>query len=227
MNGWLPRSLLLLGLLGASAGCAADRGGDFAAGMTAMMQGDYAEAYCRWKPLADRGHVEAQYNLAWLYANGNGMRVSIERALEWWMKAADKGHADAQFAVALAYTTGEGMRPDLDEAVRWYLMAARQGHGDARDILVRLNGDPSVSLLDDHPELAREPWFGWSARVEGERINARGGPGTEHPVVAQLDQAAPLRVVGERGDWYMVILPPEADSRMAWVYKPLVRAVDG
>jgi TPR repeat protein len=227
MSGRLLRSVLLVGLLTGSAGCAADRGGDFEAGMAAMLNGDYAEAYCRWKPLAERGHVEAQYNLGWLYANGNGMRVSIERALEWWMKAAAQGYGDAQFAVALAYTTGEGMRPDLDEAVRWYLMAARQGHGDAREILLRLNGDPSVSLIEDHPELAREPWFGWTARVEGERINVRGGPGTEHPVVAQLEQATPVRVVGERGDWYMVILPAEAQSRMAWVYKPLVRAVDG
>jgi hypothetical protein len=227
MSGWLPRNLLLVGLLTGSAGCAADRGGNFEVGMAAMLKGDYAEAYCHWKPLADRGHVEAQYNLGWLYANGNGMRVSIKLALEWWMKAAAQGYGDAQFAVALAYTTGEGMRPDLDEAVRWYLIAARQGHVDAREILLRLNGDPSLSLIEDHPELAGEPWFGWTARVEGERINVRGGPGTEHPVVAQLEQATPLRVVGERGDWYMVILPVEAQSRMAWVYKPLVRAVDG
>lgn len=227
MSACLRGAVLALALFGSGAGCAADSGREFERGMQAMLQGDYAEAYCRWKPLAQRGHGDAQYNLAWLYANGNGMRVNMALALDWWMKAAAQGHADAQFAVALAYTTGEGMKADLGEAVRWYLMAARRGHPDARDILVRLNGDPAVPLLEQHPEIAREDWFGWTAQVSGERINARGGPGTEHPVVGQLEHDLRLRVIGERGDWYMVVLPPPQEGRVAWVYKGLLSAVDG
>lgn len=207
-------ALLLSGAVGAA--------GQFDLGMTALTEGNYAEAYCRWKPLAERGHADAQYHLGWLYANGNGMAVDVAAALAWWGKAARQGHGDAQFAIGLAHTTGEGMEQDLDEAIRWYLAAARQGHQDAREILVRLNGDPGVDLLRNHPEIADESWFGWPARVIGERINVRAGPGTGHEVVAQLQKDQEVRVIGRRGDWLMLILPPVQEGRTAWVYKTLV-----
>lgn len=212
----------------ATGGCGAgDTPPDFDQGMAALTSGNYAEAYCRWKPLAERGYAEAQYHLGWLHANGNGMVVDIQTALAWWRKAAAQGHADAQFAVALAYTTGEGITADLNEAVNWYLAAARRGHPDARDILIRLNGDPSVRLLENHPEVAGEDWFGWRVRVVGERINARDGPGTDHGVVAQLEQDSELRVIGSRGDWYMVVLPPVEDGKIAWIFKTLVSDTGG
>ena len=69
------------------------------------------EAYRRWKPLAERGYAEAQYNIGWLYANGNGLAVDIGQALDWWMKAAAGTCTDAQFAVGSGHTTGDGSRP--------------------------------------------------------------------------------------------------------------------
>ena len=114
------------------------------------------------------------------------------------------------------------MKKDLDEAVNWYLAAARQGHQDARDILVRLNGDPSIRLLERHPEVAREEWFGWQARVEGERINIREGPGTDHRIVGQLEKDTLVRVIGRRGDWYMVSRGQAQGGNVAWIHKSLV-----
>ena len=49
------------------------------------LDGDYAEAYCLWRPLAEQGYAEAQYHLGWLYANGNGLAVDIDRALGFWI----------------------------------------------------------------------------------------------------------------------------------------------
>ena len=203
--------------------------GDFERGMQALQAGNYAEAYCLWRPLADQGHAEAQYNVGWLYANGNGLAVDIERALAFWGAAAKQGHADAQFAVALAYTTGDGVDKDLDRALDWYLRAARQGHEDAREIMLRLNGDGAINVLERHPEVAREAWFGWQATVKGDRINVRGAPGTGHPIVAHLDKGSRVRVVGQRGDWYMVMLPAKSSAgggEPAWIYKNLLRRLD-
>ena len=73
----------------------------FDEGLQALLDGNYAEAYCRWKPIAAQGDVDAQYNLAWLYANGNGMTVDVDKALYWWEKAAETGHADAEFAMVI------------------------------------------------------------------------------------------------------------------------------
>jgi len=224
----LPPHLALCALLLATVVDAAGRvPPSFDTGMRALTKGDYAIAYCDWLPLAERGYADAQYHIGWLYANGNGLAVDIDQALTWWGRAAGQGHADAQFAVGLAYTTGEGMKKDLDEAVSWYLAAARQGHQDARDILVRLNGDASIDLLAEHPELAAEEWFGWPAKINRDRINLRNGPGTEHAVVTQLDKGTQLRVIGQRGDWLMVALAADGEQKVAWVYRALVSNADG
>ncbi|MCB1800487.1 MAG: SEL1-like repeat protein [Gammaproteobacteria bacterium] len=216
-------------LLLAGAARAGSQPAAFESGMQALMQGNYAEAYCQWRPLADQGYAEAQYHVGWLYANGNGLAVDLSRALEFWTAAAEQGHADAQFAVGLAYTTGDGVDRDLNRAVDWYLKAARLGHQDARDILLRLNGDRTVNLFEDHPELAYESWFGWGAEVRGERINVRGGPGTSHKIVASLDKGSEVRVVGRRGDWYMVVLPGDGGDgdRVAWIFGSLLSRTSG
>jgi len=205
----------------------AQRPTEFDTGMAALQRGDYAIAYCHWLPLADRGHAEAQYHVAWLYANGNGLAVDVEKALSWWERAARQGHTDAQFAVGLAYTTGEGVRKDLAEAITWYLKAARSGHADAREIILRLNGDASLDLLDSHPELMSEAWFGWEGRVVRDRINVRGGPGTEHPVITQLDRGVQVRIVGQRGEWWKVVLNDDNHRKPAWIFKQLVKKAGG
>ena len=224
------RTYALLGALLVSQSLYAQgRPAAFEQGMQALQAGNYAEAYCLWRPLADQGYAEAQYHLGWLYANGNGLAVDIGRALAFWGAAAKQGHADAQFAVALAYTTGEGMDKDLTQAVDWYLEAARQGHEDAREILLRLNGDGAVDVLERHPEVMHEDWFGWPARVRGKQINVRGGPGTNHPIVAHLDEGSRVRVVGHRGDWYRVVLPSASmvdGVGSVWIYRNLLRRLD-
>lgn len=215
-----PRALfaaaLVLGMLGAA------NAGPVEQGIEALVEGDYAEAYCLWKPLAERGDTEAQYHLGWLYANGNGLNVDIETAVDWWRRAADQGHADAQFAVALAFTTGEGLKRDMDEAVRWYVAAARQGHEDAQEILGRLVGDVGTDLIDEHPELLQEPWFGWRGLVTGDRINVRAEPSTQAEIVTQLEKGAEVRVLGRKDQWLLCQLPGGDAREPVWIYATLV-----
>jgi hypothetical protein len=225
-------SLCLLLSLGPLAATAGNTPTDFDIGMNAMLAGDFAEAYCRWKPLARAGNAEAQYNLGWLYANGNGMNMDMKKAFYWWKQAAAQGHADAQFALGLSYTTGEGVKRDLETAARWFYKAAKLGHLDARDSLLRLAGDIDLDLLNVLPQLANEPWFGWTGRVSGDHINVRDGPGTGHHIVAKLSKGQSVRVVGRRGKWLRVRLPEDkGDSaakhppRLAWVYHSLLKPI--
>ncbi len=223
MNTLTVRTLVVAALLcGGGLAIAESVPRAFDSGMLALADGDYAEAYCHWLPLAEQGYAEAQYHIGWLYANGNGLAVDIEQALTWWMRAAGQGHADAQFAVGLAHTTGEGLKKDLHEAVKWYLTAAHQGHRDARDIILQLNGDPSLNLLETHPEVAEETWFGWPGTINRDKINVRAGPGTRHKIVSKLEKGSEVRVVGRRGDWWMVVLPGAAKGEYAWIYKSLL-----
>lgn len=201
----------------------------FTAGMEALLEGNYAEAYCRWKPLAERGHAESQYNLGWLYANGNGLKVDMQQAIRWWEAAATQGHADAAFALGLDYITGEGVERDLDKAAHWLYQAAAAGHADAREVLLRLAGETgSDDLLRRLPHLMDEPWFGWPAEVVGNRINVRAGPGTSHKIVGKLHRGQRIRVVGQRGNWLRVRLPAVEESGhavIAWVYHSLLKRV--
>lgn len=195
-------------------------------GIEALIRGDYAEAYCLWKPEADRGNAEAQYNLGWLYANGNGLNVDVPAAVEWWRKAASQNHADAQFAVGLAFTTGEGIKRDMDEAVRWYVAAARQDHLDSQEILGRLIGNAGSKFIEQHPELLDEPWFGWIGRINSDRINVRAEASTQSEIVTKLDKGQQVRVVGRKGQWLLCLLPESLADRPVWIFANLVTAIE-
>ena len=39
---------------------------DFDKGLAAAQRGDYAAALQEWRPLAERGNVDAQFNLDWM-----------------------------------------------------------------------------------------------------------------------------------------------------------------
>ncbi len=65
------------------------------------------------------------------------------------------------------------------------------------------------------------------AVVQVERLNVRGGPGTDHPVVGQVSRGERLVVQARNpaGDWLQVRIPGPLEG-VGWVYGPLV-AVQG
>lgn len=215
--------LLLVGLTGCTQ---ASTETTFAEGLQALTRGNFAEAYCRWKPLADYGHAESQYNLGWLYANGNGMHVNILEAHRWWRAAANQNHADAQFSIGLSYTNGEGVEQDIQEATNWFLLAARQGHQDAQEILLRLSSDPRFDLISANPTLVKEPWFGKDGIILTEVANIRVAANTKAKIAARLPKDTQVRVVGQVGDWLRIILPESENNETAWVYRTLVKPIE-
>jgi len=189
--------------------------GQFEQGMESLKDGDFAEAYCIWRPLAKQGHIDASFHLGWLYANGNGLRVDITKAIYWWTQAAKQGHTDAMFALGLAYTTGEGIKKDLDLAVDWFLKAANSGHEDAREILkiqVRAGAKEIRSRLD---ELIQTPWLGQSVKVKVENANLRSGPGTESKLIGKIEKDATLLAINKQNGWFQVIKPD--DLSYCWI----------
>ncbi len=53
-----------------------------------------------------QGDAVAQYNLGWMYANGNGVPQDDAEAVKWYKKAAEQGDADAQFNLDIMYAVG-------------------------------------------------------------------------------------------------------------------------
>jgi len=102
------------------------RRGLAAAGGNGVPQ-DYAAAARDYLKAAEKGHMAAQYNLAWLYENGLGVKRDYKQAAAWYRKAADQGDPESQNNLGLLYASGQGVPRSDTEAVRWYLLAAAQG----------------------------------------------------------------------------------------------------
>ncbi|MEN8178898.1 MAG: SH3 domain-containing protein [Pseudomonadota bacterium] len=199
--------------------------GPFERGMTSLEQGNFAEAYCVWRPLAMRGHAEAAYHLGWLYANGNGLKVDISQAIHWWSQAASQGHTDAQFALGLTYTNGEGVKADPVKALDWYLQAANGGHQDAREMIRAKVMAGATEVQARLPELTAKDWLGRPIRVNVDKANLRSGPGTTFSQVGMAEKGSILKVIGERNEWYQ-ILGSENGTGFRWIAGWLTEPVE-
>ncbi len=93
---------------------------------------NYHQALALYLPLAEQGQMNAQFTLAWMYDNGEGVSQDKGQAVRWYRKAAEQGHADAQYNLGSLYTRGDGVNQDKGQAVHWYRKAAEQGDPDAQ-----------------------------------------------------------------------------------------------
>ena len=66
---------------------------DFGAGLEAYNAGNYEAALEEWRPLAEQGDAGAQYNLGFMYSNGEGVPQDYAEAAKWYRMAADPGAA--------------------------------------------------------------------------------------------------------------------------------------
>jgi hypothetical protein len=101
---------------------------DFEAGIAAARTGDYVTALREWRPLAEQGHRDAQFNLALLYENGFGVAKDGAQAAHWFRRAAEQEDRTAQAYLGEMYAKGLGVARDDVEAMRWYRNAAERGH---------------------------------------------------------------------------------------------------
>ena len=197
--------------------------GPFEEGMKSLKNGDFAEAYCLWRPLAMRGNADAAYHLGWLYANGNGLRVDGRKAVYWWTQAAQRGHTDAQFALGMAYTNGDGIKEDKSKAAEWFMRAAEAGNADARELIREMVRVGAEEIRPWLAKLVQQPWLGQRVRVKVEGANLRAGPGRDKPLLGRVKKGARLIVLDRHGRWCQVIEP--AGLKVSWIAGWLTEAV--
>lgn len=82
--------------VGAMIGIAAPAMADVKTGVDAWQQGDYAKAIGEWRPLAQNGDPDAQFNLGQAYKLGRGVQPDLNAAMDWYRKAAAQGHLRAE-----------------------------------------------------------------------------------------------------------------------------------
>jgi TPR repeat protein len=93
---------------------------------------DYATALRLLKVEAERGDIDAQFKLALMHGNGQGVPRDQTQAAKWFHKATDKLDPGAQFNVALMYFQGQGLPKDPEQAAYWFRKAALRGDSEAQ-----------------------------------------------------------------------------------------------
>lgn len=112
---------------------------DVKSGVDAWSAGDYDGAIAQWRPLADRGDPDAQFNLAQAYKMGRGVPVDLSHAEDLYGKAAAKGHLQAADSYGLLlFQRGERAR-----SLPYLQASAARGDPRAEYILgvAHFNGD--------------------------------------------------------------------------------------
>ena len=189
-----------------------------------MRAGNFAEAYCIWRPLAEAGNIDAQFNLGWMYHNGYGLAIDEQKAHDWWRRAAEQNHTDAQFALAMLYAHGSGkIKKDMEQAVSLYIQAARGGHGDASLILRNMieRNDKAVRAVAHR--LLTEDWklLGGALEIQSKRVNVRRSPSLKATIITVLERGHRLVELSRRNKWVHVGITGQGIT--GWVHASLVQ----
>jgi TPR repeat protein len=77
---------------------------------------------------AEQGHVESQFELGQMYAQGVGTTQNFEEAVRFFELSAQKGHAKAQFNLAFMIARGQGTEENFQKAYEWYTISHLCGY---------------------------------------------------------------------------------------------------
>lgn len=112
---------------------------DVKTGVDAWQRGDFPAAVREWRPLADQGDPDAQFNMGQAYKLGRGVPADLKIAQSWYQKAAAQGHEQAQSNLGLIlFQSG-----NRAAAMPWIRKAADRGDARAQYVLgtALFNGD--------------------------------------------------------------------------------------
>lgn len=112
---------------------------DVKTGVDAWQQGDYARAIVEWRPLAEQGDPDAQFNLGQAYKLGRGVPADLPQAIDWYRRAAAQGHLRAEDNLGLVMF----QQGDRANAIPYLQRAAGRGEPRAQYIVgtALFNGD--------------------------------------------------------------------------------------
>jgi uncharacterized protein len=119
--------LLISALCFASEVTAQDVGTSVIAGIGAYNRGDFSTAFRVLKMASDAGDSDAQVNLGYLYARGQGVAQNQQEALRLYLASAKQGNTEGMNAVGFKYRYGSGVAIDLPRAMHWFCRAAVSG----------------------------------------------------------------------------------------------------
>ena len=117
------------------------------------------------------GDADAQFELAGLYAEGDGVKQNLTEAVKWYRKAAEQGHDGAQYKLGLSYQNGKGIPQSDTDAYIWLNISAENGaplngRGKAGELADVVRASLSVSQLEQAEKIAKSLQQQISKQVE-------------------------------------------------------------
>lgn len=106
---------------------------------------EFYEAADVCSKMADKGDSNAQFAMAVLSYQGNGMMSDLAKSQLWMRKAAQQNHQQAQYNLGIMLANGQGSKTDLIEAFAWLKIAADNGYSAASDSVRQLGAELSSS----------------------------------------------------------------------------------
>jgi hypothetical protein len=146
------------------------------AGIEAWQRADYSGAVSIWRPLAEKGDADAQFNLGQAYRLGRGVQTNLAAAKTWFERAAKQDHVDAETTLGLLLFQNN----DQAEGLKWLKKASEKGEPRAMLIYgtALVNGD----------SVTQDPVLGYAYVSRA----AAQGLGPAKQTLDQLDQLLPL-----------------------------------
>ena len=83
------------------------------------------------KRAAKKGNAVAQFDLAMMYASGNGVKKNESIAFNWFQKSARNDHVEAKYYMGLSFLQGRGVKKQLHLARYWFKLASDAGYSKA------------------------------------------------------------------------------------------------
>jgi uncharacterized protein len=196
------------------------------AGVDAYNRGDIATAFRLLSTEAASGNSDAQVNLGYMYARGQGTAPNQAEALRLYRLSAEKGNGEGMNAVGYKYQFGTGVLPDVGTAIDWYCRAVAQGNPRALNNLAILldNGNGvarDVAQARDLWRQAAERGNTNSALNLGISLAASGDTSDALAWLrraAQAGQPAAQRILRDNG--YKDAFPPPFDPTAMMIIQP-------
>ena len=119
---------------------------------TAVRIRDFSTAAGIYTTLAERGDMQARYQLAMLYGVGNGVPRDPAKAAILMQQVADSGDASAQYNYAQMLENGSGVAKDAAAARAWYERALSAWRAEGLVVEAGVfQADMQVALVNDGP----------------------------------------------------------------------------
>jgi len=123
----------------------------------------FADELSELRMKVENRDASAQFDLGFMFANGEGVTQDYKQAVYWYTKSAEQGIASAQNNLGLMFFEGKGVTQDYVQAHKWWnisafedFLAAASGGADARKNRDLVENKMTKEQVSEAQRLARE-----------------------------------------------------------------------